>query len=88
MQLPEDAIGTQTSEANKSGRDLRTQDFATPDTKPVTVSSGTDDETNPLPNQRYTSILFWKMVKALDPNEAPARILDLGPTSHATRSNS
>ena len=47
MQLPEDAVETQTSEANKPGRDLRTQDFATPDTKPVTVSSGTDDETTP-----------------------------------------
>ena len=83
MQLPEDAVGAPTVEANKTGRDLRTQDFATPDAKPVTISSGTDDETNPLPNQRYTSILFWKMVKALDPNEPPARILDLGPTSHA-----
>ena len=83
MQRPADAVEAQTTETNKSGRDLRTQDFATPDAKPVTVSSGTDNETNPLPNQRYTSILFWKMVKALDPNEPPARILDLGPTSHA-----
>jgi SAM-dependent methyltransferase len=68
--------------ARDSKRDLRTQDFATPDTKPATVSSGTDDDTDPLPNRRFTSILFWRMVKALDPEVAPARVLDLGPTNH------
>ena len=52
-----------------SRRDLRTQDYATPDTKPATVSSGTDDDTDPLPNRRFTSILFWRMVKALDPDK-------------------
>ena len=64
-------------------RDLRTRDFATPDARPVKVSSGGDDETDPLPNRRFTSILFWRMVKALDPEKHPARILDLGPTSSA-----
>ncbi len=64
-------------------RDLRTQDFATPDARPFKVSSGGDDETDPLPNRRFTSILFWRMVKALDADEHPARILDLGPTSSA-----
>ena len=63
-------------------RDLRTQDFATPDAKPVTVISAADDETDPLPNRRFTSILFWRMVNALDPDESPARVLDLGPTNH------
>ncbi len=65
-----------------SPRDLRTQDFATPDAKPATVSSGTDDETDPLPNRRFTSILFWKMVNAVDADTPPARVLDLGPTNH------
>ena len=83
MQRPADAVDPRTSATIESGRDLRTQDFATPDAEPATVSSGTDDETDPLPNRRYTSILFWKMVNALDPSEPPARILDLGPTSHA-----
>ncbi|MCH7824227.1 MAG: class I SAM-dependent methyltransferase, partial [Acidobacteria bacterium] len=82
MQRPADAVEPRTATI-ESGRDLRTQDFATPDAEPVTVSSGTDDETDPLPNRRYTSILFWKMVNALDASEPPARILDLGPTSHA-----
>jgi len=68
---------------NGPSRDLRTQDFATPDAEPATVRAGSDDETDPLPNRRYTSILFWRMVRALDPDEHPARILDLGPTSHA-----
>jgi SAM-dependent methyltransferase len=63
-------------------RDLRTQDFATPNTRPATVSAGAYDETDPLPNRRFTSILFWSMVKALDPGEHPAKILDLGPTNH------
>ena len=64
-------------------RDLRTRDFATPDAKPAKVSSGGDDETDPLPNRRFTSILFWRMVKALEPGEHSGRILDLGPTSNA-----
>ena len=64
-------------------RDLRTQDFATPDAEPVTVITGSDDDAEPLPNRRYTSILFWRLVRALDPIAEPARILDLGPTSHA-----
>ena len=63
-------------------RDLRTRDFATPDAEPATVLAG-NEETDPLPNRRYTSIMFWRMVKALDANEPPARILDLGPTAHA-----
>lgn len=63
-------------------RDLRTQDFATPNAKPATVTSGTDDDAEPLPNRRFTSILFWRMVKALEATKAPGRILDLGPTNH------
>lgn len=63
-------------------RDLRTQDFATPDAEPFKVSSGSDDDADPLPNRRFTSILFWRMVKALDADVPPARILDLGPTNH------
>lgn len=63
-------------------RDLRTQDFATPDAEPATVISGAPNDTDPLPNRRFTSILFWRMVKALDADEPPARILDLGPTNH------
>jgi SAM-dependent methyltransferase len=67
-------------------RDLRTRDFATPDVEPATVFGGSEDETDPLPNRRYTSILFWRMVRGLDPQRPPARILDLGPTSHANMS--
>lgn len=83
MGRPVDAVEPRIAAAMESGRDLRTQDFATPDADPVTVSARTDDETDPLPNRRYTSILFWKMVNALDSVNPPARILDLGPTSHA-----
>jgi SAM-dependent methyltransferase len=64
-------------------RDLRTQDFATPDAEPVTLLAGGDDS-EPLPDRRYTSILFWRLVRALDPDRGPARILDLG---SATQSN-
>ena len=83
MQRPVDSVEPLPAAKNESGRDLRTRDFATADAKPATVSTGIDDEADPLPNRRYTSILFWKMVKALDPDGASARILDLGPTSHA-----
>lgn len=38
---------------------------------------------DPFPNQRYTSILFWRLARALDPEAPPSRILDLGPTAHA-----
>ena len=65
-----------------ASRDLRTQDFATPDAEPAMLLAGRDDA-DPLPNRRYTSILFWRLVRALDPSDAPARILDLVSTSQA-----
>jgi len=82
MQHPEDPDDRPLA-LGENSRDLRTQDFATPHAKPATVSSGSDDETDPLPNRRFTSILFWRMVKGLDPDQEPARVLDLGPTNHA-----
>ncbi|MFQ5743476.1 MAG: methyltransferase domain-containing protein [Acidobacteriota bacterium] len=63
-------------------RDLRTKDFATPDARPMTLLAASEDA-EPLPNRRYTSILFWRLVKALDPEAEPARILDLGNTTQA-----
>lgn len=77
-------IATQSEGGRRSvaGRDLRTQDFATPGGEPATLLAGSDDA-EPLPNRRYTSILFWRLVRALDPEVAPARILDLGVASHA-----
>ena len=65
------------AETGLRSRDLRTQDFATPDAEPVILLAGSDD-LDPLPNRRYTSILFWRLVRAIDPHESPARILDLG----------
>lgn len=64
----------------KGKRDLRTQDFATADARPATLAAGTE-EFDPLPNRRYTSILFWRLARALDPQAPPRRILDLGPTA-------
>lgn len=81
MQHPADSDDTPTA-PREAPRDLRTKDFATPDADPFTVSAGAEDDADPLPNRRFTSILFWRMVKALDPEAAPARVLDLGPTNH------
>ena len=36
-----------------------------------------------LPNRTYTSTLFWKLARCLDPQAPPSRILDLGSTSNA-----
>ena len=83
MQQETDPAEAEAQQITGPTRDLRTQDFATPNAEPATVHGGVDDETDPLPNRRYTSILFWRMVKAVDPDEAPARVLDLGPTAHA-----
>ena len=83
MQRDPEPVPTERPAPTGPTRDLRTQDFATPDAEPVTVITGSDDDADPLPNRRYTSILFWRLVRALDPDEAPARVLDLGPTTHA-----
>jgi SAM-dependent methyltransferase len=80
MQHPADP-DDRTTASRGARRDLRRQDFATPDAKPATVSTASEDDTDPLPNRRFTSILFWRMVKALDASP-PGRILDLGPTNH------
>jgi len=76
------ALAASPPDGKSRSRDLRTRDYATPDSEPATLRAGADD-VDPLPNRRYTSILFWRLVKALDPARAPARILDLGPTSQA-----
>lgn len=81
-----DDTGTTVARSEESrggqGRDLRTRDYATPDAEPATFRASTDD-IEPLPNRRYTSILFWRLVKAMEPQREPARILDLGPTNQA-----
>lgn len=62
-------------------RDLRRRDYATThEDVPVTGARAGDDL---LPNRAYPSNLIWRMTKALDPNKAPGRILDLGPTNNA-----
>lgn len=76
------ALASPGPERGGRSRDLRTRDYATPDSEPATLRATTDD-VEPLPNRRYTSILFWRLVKALDSRREPARILDLGPTSQA-----
>lgn len=63
----------------RSPRDFRTRDFATADAEPATLGASPEDY-DPLPNRDYTSVLFWRFARALDPQAPPRRILDLGPT--------
>lgn len=63
----------------RTPRDLRRKDFAAdPDS-----AASTRVEEDLLPNRPYPSKLFWHMARGLDPERAPARILDLGPASNA-----
>lgn len=62
-------------------RDLRRRDYATTHENVAITGSHPGDDL--LPNRAYPSNLIWRMTKALDPEQAPGRILDIGPTNNA-----
>ena len=62
-------------------RDLLARDFAGGDAGFSHIETPSADA-DLLPNRNYPSPFFWRLARSLNPEAAPSKILDLGPTSN------